>query len=118
MSDRCDRVIARIREIHAKAEEHGEIQNSDVILFTHGHFTRSFIARWCLLPVNAGYHFVADAGGVSDCVMPKLMGRLRFSVTSTTRSRSPVSVLRPSPTNTLALIGLNWYTEVQINSKP
>jgi len=42
-----------------------EIDHSDVIIFSHGHFSRCFIARWCDFPLKAGYHFAADAGGVS-----------------------------------------------------
>ena len=42
-----------------------EVDHSDVIIFSHGHFSRVFIARWCDFPLRAGYHFAADAGGVS-----------------------------------------------------
>lgn len=69
MTARVDHVIARIREIHAQATAESnspeKVEHSDVIIFSHGHFTRSFIARWCDLPITAGYHFAADAGGVS-----------------------------------------------------
>lgn len=69
MAARVDRVIAKIRQIHADAEADAdtpqEADHSDVIIFSHGHFTRSFIARWCDFPIAAGYHFAADAGGVS-----------------------------------------------------
>lgn len=70
MTARVDRVIAKIRKIHADAEANAdtpeEADHSDVIIFSHGHFTRSFIARWCDFPIAAGYHFSADAGGVSN----------------------------------------------------
>ena len=42
-----------------------EVDHSDVIIFSHGHFSRVFIARWCDLPLQAGYHFAADAGGLA-----------------------------------------------------
>lgn len=70
MTARVDRVIAKIRKIHAEAEAESDspeqVDHSDVIIFSHGHFTRSFIARWCDFPISAGYHFSADAGGVSN----------------------------------------------------
>jgi probable phosphoglycerate mutase len=65
MTARVDRVIARIRKIHADAAADANMELSDVIIFSHGHFSRSFIARWCDFPIRAGYHFAADAGGVS-----------------------------------------------------
>lgn len=40
------------------------IDSSDVLIFSHGHFSRCFIARWCDLPLKTGYHFASDAGGV------------------------------------------------------
>jgi hypothetical protein len=39
--------------------------DNQVMIFSHGHFTRVFIARWCGFPLKAGYNFAADAGGVS-----------------------------------------------------
>lgn len=69
MSARVDRVIEKIRAIHQLASTEAatpeEVDYSDVIIFSHGHFTRSFIARWCQLPIAAGYNFSSDAGGVS-----------------------------------------------------
>ena len=42
-----------------------EIDHADVLIITHGHFTRCFIPRWCNLPLQAGYNFAADPGGVA-----------------------------------------------------
>ncbi|BEI85206.1 hypothetical protein CcaverHIS002_0506070 [Cutaneotrichosporon cavernicola] len=94
MTERVDRVIARIREIHAKAEcvPDDEVDYSDVILFSHGHFTRSFIARWCQLPIQAGYNFSSDAGGLA------MLGYQHMSL------KEP------------SLLGLNWYTEYQMKT--
>lgn len=99
MSARVDRVIAKIREIHAKAEAEAaspeEADHADVIIFSHGHFTRSFIARWCDFPIRAGYHFAADAGGVSTSRTSLVISADKYSwpfwATSTIPSRSPVS---------------------------
>ncbi|KAK4685900.1 sedoheptulose-bisphosphatase, partial [Tremellales sp. Uapishka_1] len=65
MSDRVDSVIAKVRAIHSATEDeaHGD-DWADVMIFSHGHFSRVFIARWCELPLATGYHFAADAGGV------------------------------------------------------
>ncbi|KAL7421295.1 hypothetical protein Q5752_004180 [Cryptotrichosporon argae] len=97
MSERVDRVIARVRAIHAKAEQAAErpedIDHSDVIIFSHGHFSRVFIARWCALPLQAGYHFAADAGGLA------VLGYQHNSLDE------------PS------LLGLNWYVEEQLQHK-
>lgn len=69
MATRVDRVIEKVRAIHQEAAHEAatpeEVDYSDVIIFSHGHFTRSFIARWCQLPLAAGYNFSSDAGGVS-----------------------------------------------------
>lgn len=55
-----------------------EVDHSDVMIFSHGHFSRVFIARWCDLPLQAGYHFAADAGGVSFsfCNLDGLVGQI------------------------------------------
>jgi broad specificity phosphatase PhoE len=83
MSDRVDRVIARIRKIHQEvpsytiapsnttdnqAEDAADCpenaDSADVMIFSHGHYTRCFIARWCAFDISAGYHFSADPGCV------------------------------------------------------
>ncbi|KAK8843993.1 hypothetical protein IAR55_006786 [Kwoniella newhampshirensis] len=91
MSDRVDRVIAKVRAIHEEAEKTAatpeEIDYSDVIIFSHGHFSRCFIARWCDLPLKTGYHIAADPGGLA------VLGYQHMSLQE------------PS------LLGLNWYTE-------
>ncbi|CAD6577467.1 MAG: hypothetical protein TREMPRED_001956 [Tremellales sp. Tagirdzhanova-0007] len=97
MSDRVDRVINKVRDIHAKAEETAptpdEVDHSDVIIVSHGHFSRVFIARWCNLPLQAGYHFAADAGGLA------VLGYQHFTL------KEP------------SLLGLNWYTEYTLQKK-
>ena len=51
-------------QAEANAPSPDSVDHSDVIIVSHGHFSRSFIARWCDFPIQAGYHFAADAGGV------------------------------------------------------
>ncbi|AAW44186.1 hypothetical protein CNBF3890 [Cryptococcus deneoformans B-3501A] len=91
MSARVDRVIAKVRALHAEAENAAEnadeVDYSDVMIFSHGHFSRCFIARWCDLPIKAGYHFAAEAGGLA------VLGYQHKSL------KEP------------SLLGLNWYTE-------
>ncbi|WVQ81479.1 hypothetical protein IAT38_003603 [Cryptococcus sp. DSM 104549] len=91
MSDRVDRVIAKVRALHEAAESAAakpeEVDYADVIIFSHGHFSRTFIARWCDLPIKAGYHFAAEAGGLA------VLGYQHMSL------KEP------------SLLGLNWYTE-------
>lgn len=93
MSDRVDRVIAKVRAIHAavrpfhgnrgealisqaeqEANSEEEIDHSDVMIFSHGHFSRCFIARWCDFPIAAGYHFASDAGGVRPSLTSSIWG--------------------------------------------
>lgn len=121
MSDRVDRVIAKIRKTHQEVRNFDnsrlyplrtaniqvedaascpeESESCDYMIFSHGHFTRCFIARWCDFPINAGYHFSADPGCVSDFENRKfrfeaeLTSSLLFLDTSTTPSRSLVSYL-------------------------
>ena len=54
MGARVDRVIARVRAV-----------DGDVALFAHGHFFRTFVARWLGLPVAAGGHFLLDTATLS-----------------------------------------------------
>jgi len=57
VAERVDRVIARIRGW--KGAE------GDVVLFTHGHLSRAFAARWLGLPLAAGSFFLLDPTTVS-----------------------------------------------------
>jgi broad specificity phosphatase PhoE len=88
MSDRVDRTIAKIRKTHQEvnifhipllpcqndtnrqAEDAAscpeDAESCDYMIFSHGHYTRCFIARWCNFPIDAGYHFSADPGCVSQ----------------------------------------------------
>ncbi|KAL1407638.1 hypothetical protein Q8F55_007071 [Vanrija albida] len=97
MTARVDGVIARIRKIHAEAKNTSpnpdSVENGDVIIFSHGHFTRAFIARWCNFPIAAGYHFSADPGGLA------VLGYQHFNL------------------NEPSLLGLNWYTEEQLKAR-
>lgn len=69
MSDRVDRVIAKIRALHLAAEQRGvegvetecdekerrrRAEAADVLVVSHGHFSRCFIARWIGLPLTVG----------------------------------------------------------------
>jgi len=51
VAERCDRVIARAKEIQ-----------DDVVLFAHSHVLRVLIARWLNLPPKSGRHFVLQTG--------------------------------------------------------
>ena len=51
VAERCDRVIARAKEIQ-----------DDVVLFAHSHVLRVLIARWLELPAVEGRHFVLQTG--------------------------------------------------------
>ncbi|ORY90208.1 histidine phosphatase superfamily [Leucosporidium creatinivorum] len=69
MSDRCDEMIAKIlkrcQDHHAKkGDEDGQ---GDVLIVSHGHFTRCFLTRWCQLPLTQGRIFVSDTGAISVC---------------------------------------------------
>ena len=51
VADRCDRLIARIKNVQ-----------DDVLLFAHSHVLRVLIARWLELPPVEGRHFVIQTG--------------------------------------------------------
>ena len=54
VSDRADRVIARVRA-----------QSGNAIVFAHGHFLRVLTARWCELAPVEGQRFVLDPATLS-----------------------------------------------------
>ena len=54
VSERMDRVVARVRE-------HG----GRVLVFSHGHASRALAARWLGLPVSDGRHFLLGTATIS-----------------------------------------------------
>lgn len=59
---RLDRLIGRIKEIHAKAIEDNE--ECDVVIVAHGHILRCFAARWVGRLIDVNPQLLLDAGGV------------------------------------------------------
>jgi broad specificity phosphatase PhoE len=57
MCARADDVVRAIRDAHRTS-------GKDVLLVSHGHFSRVFLARWLGLPLPDGQKFVLDPGGV------------------------------------------------------
>ncbi|GAA5989408.1 hypothetical protein JCM11641_004819 [Rhodosporidiobolus odoratus] len=66
MSDRCDRMIEKIVDV--TNSHHGNEGNpdchGDILIVSHGHFSRCFLTRWCKLPLTDGRIFVADVGAL------------------------------------------------------
>lgn len=62
VTERLDRLIARIRAVHAKAIE--DNVPSDVVIVAHGHILRCFAARWVNRPLDRNPDMILDAGGV------------------------------------------------------
>lgn len=62
VTERVDRAIARIREVHAEAFKNNE--HCNVMVVAHGHILRCFAARWVGKPINENPQFMLDAGGV------------------------------------------------------
>ncbi len=54
VSERADRVLARLRAV-----------DGDALVFAHGHILRVIAARWVELPVAAGARFALSAGAIS-----------------------------------------------------
>ncbi len=54
VSERADRVIARVRRL-----------NGNVAIFSHGQFGRVLAARWIGLPVGQAQHFVLSTASIS-----------------------------------------------------
>jgi len=64
MTARVDGVIAQIRELHRKYKEDG-VGKRDVIIFSHGHFSRVLISRWMEFTPALGTHFNVEPGGIA-----------------------------------------------------
>ncbi|CAD6578516.1 MAG: hypothetical protein CYPHOPRED_000605 [Cyphobasidiales sp. Tagirdzhanova-0007] len=69
---RVDGMIEKVKEIHREywqkvqdGKYEAGTQGGDVLIVTHGHFSKCFLARWCELPLITGKHFIVDAGGLS-----------------------------------------------------
>jgi probable phosphoglycerate mutase len=54
ISDRADRLIARLRALEG-----------NVALFSHSHFGRVLAARWIGLPVGEAQHFLLDTASLN-----------------------------------------------------
>ncbi|MCP2258713.1 putative phosphoglycerate mutase [Streptoalloteichus tenebrarius] len=55
VTDRADAVLTRAR---------AALDQGDVVLVGHGHFSRVLTARWIGLPATAGVHFGLEAAGI------------------------------------------------------
>jgi len=56
VQQRADRVLAKVEP---------ELQNRDVVLVGHGHFSRALIARWAELDVREGRRFFLSTAAIS-----------------------------------------------------
>ncbi|KAF7845875.1 hypothetical protein BT93_L0222 [Corymbia citriodora subsp. variegata] len=72
MKERVDGVIEEIRKTHQEywtrvksGECEAGTQGGDVLVVSHGHFSKCFLARWIETDLSNGKHFIVDAGGVS-----------------------------------------------------
>lgn len=69
MSDRCDEMIAKILKLteshHESKTGAGDDCHGDILIVSHGHFSRCFITRWTKLALTHGRISVADAGAIS-----------------------------------------------------
>jgi probable phosphoglycerate mutase len=54
LTARVDGVVARLRNL-----------DGNLLLFSHGHFLRFFVARWLELDAASGRHFLLDAAALS-----------------------------------------------------
>ena len=61
MTERVDRVIKKVQKIHqdywqkvSDGSCQAGTQGGDVLIVTHGHFSKCFLARWCELPLITG----------------------------------------------------------------
>lgn len=69
MTDRVDKLIDEIKEIHTNywkrcqsGEATEEDAGGDVLIVSHGHYSRCFLARWSRLPLDRGEVLIVDAG--------------------------------------------------------
>ncbi|GAA5917857.1 hypothetical protein JCM8208_001883 [Rhodotorula glutinis] len=66
MTARCDAMIEKVVNLadahHGKEETAGN--HGDIVIISHGHFSRCFMTRWCKLNLSQGRIFVADTGAL------------------------------------------------------
>ncbi|KIJ52634.1 hypothetical protein M422DRAFT_26203 [Sphaerobolus stellatus SS14] len=71
MSARVDSVVEAVKKIHKDwvntPDRKDTDKGGDVVVFSHGHFSRVLLARWLGLPLVQGQLFSLDPGGV--CVL-------------------------------------------------
>lgn len=89
MTERVDRFIGKIRKLHEQclADPGRASKPQDIVIVSHGHFSRAFVARWCQMDISMGYHFVVDPGALH------ILGYQHNTL------KEP------------SLIGLNWYSQ-------
>ncbi|KAG8747252.1 hypothetical protein FRC10_001868 [Ceratobasidium sp. 414] len=64
MTARVDDLIAKVREIHRLYLEEG-IGRRDVLICSHGHFSRVLVSRWVGFDLCLGTHFNIEPAGIS-----------------------------------------------------
>ncbi|KAL5519051.1 hypothetical protein ACEPAH_734 [Sanghuangporus vaninii] len=64
MTKRVDAVIDQVQEYHRRYFEEG-IGKRDVLIVSHGHFSRVMIARWVQFPMSLGTHFNFEPAGIA-----------------------------------------------------
>jgi broad specificity phosphatase PhoE len=75
MCARVDNVVKAVQDAHRSWwTSSSEARGGDVLIISHGHFSRCFLARWLNLPLADGQKFVLDPGGVSSAVFTRGRG--------------------------------------------
>lgn len=64
MTKRVDDLIAKVREIHRLYLEEG-VGRRDVLICSHGHFSRVLVSRWVGFDLCLGTHFNIEPAGIS-----------------------------------------------------
>lgn len=81
MMARVDRVVQQVKAFHRAWVEDPcrrlEDEGGDVLIVTHGHFSRCFVARWLGLPLRQGSLFTVETGSVT---IGKYYGGLDFPI--------------------------------------
>lgn len=69
MTARVDEVVKSVKKIHTAwandPDRKEDDKGGDVLIVSHGHFSRCLLARWLGLPLEKGQLFSLDPGGVS-----------------------------------------------------